>query len=189
MASEHQALGYSRSLDGGATFDPARAIPAVDGTEIDAPMVAAGRDGLVAAIYAVGDQGQSQDPDAEAASGDAQEPGGDTYRQIEVVCSTDAGQSFETPVSHWFTSTGQWSGWLISTARPGLPARPGSPTRGPSAGRAQARLVEVAAEQHQGSDLRHGTVIPGGYDGCASDPGSSATARIGALRLRAGAAR
>jgi hypothetical protein len=98
VASEHQALGYSRSLDGGATFDPARAIPAVDGTKIDAPMVAAGRDGLVAAIYAVGDQGQSQDPDAEAASGDAQEPGGDTYRQIEVVCSTDAGQSFETPV-------------------------------------------------------------------------------------------
>jgi len=27
---DHQALGYTRSLDGGATFDAARAIPAAD---------------------------------------------------------------------------------------------------------------------------------------------------------------
>jgi hypothetical protein len=98
VASEHQALGYSRSLDAGATFDAARSIPAAEGTAINAPMVAAGRDGLVAAIYAVDDRGRSADPDAETVPDDAQEPG-DTHMQIQVVCSTDTGQSFATPVT------------------------------------------------------------------------------------------
>ena len=86
VAFDHQALGYTRSLDGGATFDAARAIPAADGTGINGPMAAAGRDGLVAAIYALDANGPGRG-------------GGDTTMQIGVVCSANAGQSFAAPVT------------------------------------------------------------------------------------------
>src|SRR5262249_32965439 len=72
VAFDHQALGYPRSLDGGATFDAARAIPAADGTGINGPMAAAGRDGLVAAIYAIStDSPARSDPGGAAAPGDS----------------------------------------------------------------------------------------------------------------------
>jgi hypothetical protein len=98
---DYQALGYTRSLDGGATFDAARAIPAADGTSINGPMVAAGRGGLVAAIYAIATDGPGgSDPGGAAASGDSKQgPGGDTNMQIGVVCSANAGQSFAAPLT------------------------------------------------------------------------------------------
>src|SRR5215510_8948543 len=72
VAFDHQVLGYTRSLDGGATFDAARAIPAADGTGVNGPMVAAGRDGLVAAIYAIStDSPGGSDPGGAAAPGDS----------------------------------------------------------------------------------------------------------------------
>src|SRR5262249_35613381 len=100
-AFHHPAPGHPPGPDGGAPFAAARATRAADGTGINGPMAAAGRDGLVAAIYAIStDSPARSDPGGAAAPGDSKRGrGGDTTMQIGVVCSANVGQSFAAPVT------------------------------------------------------------------------------------------
>jgi hypothetical protein len=80
-AADLTALGFARSTDGGASFEPVRIIAAAP--EVGIPVVAAGPGGLVCAIY--------DGPLSVSSSGDL-------VAQVEVVCSTDAGQTFAAPI-------------------------------------------------------------------------------------------
>jgi hypothetical protein len=84
VAADHAALGFGRSTDGGITFEPPRMIQGQADTNVSTPMVAAGPQGLVCAIY-------------EGAPVPSASP--DVGFQIEVVCSADGGHTFATPVT------------------------------------------------------------------------------------------
>ena len=80
------ALDFSRSTDGGATFEPPRRILAESGPGSAAsagPELATGPDGLVCAVC---DWTTRQDPS------------GEMVGQVVAVCSTDWGRSFAAPV-------------------------------------------------------------------------------------------
>ncbi len=84
--ASHTALDFSRSTDGGTTFEPARRILAEAGTPslVSAgPELATGPNGLVVAVC----EWTSQ-----------QDPSGDMIGQVVAVCSTDAGRTFGPPV-------------------------------------------------------------------------------------------
>ena len=84
-AGDKSALGFTRSTDGGQTFEPNRIILANGGTPVlsAGPSLAAGPNGLVLAVC---DRMTRLDPSGEVIS------------QVVAVCSTDAGQSFGPPV-------------------------------------------------------------------------------------------
>src|SRR6185369_9066763 len=84
--ASHTALDFSRSTDGGKTFEPPRRILAEAGTPslVSAgPELATGPKGLVAAVC----EWTSQ-----------QDPSGDMIGQVVAICSTDAGRTFGAPV-------------------------------------------------------------------------------------------
>jgi hypothetical protein len=78
-------LGFTRSTDGGESFEPPRTILTGSSSPRGAggPRLAAGPRGLVCAVC----------PEASY-----QGPSGDMVAQMVAVCSTDAGQSFAAPV-------------------------------------------------------------------------------------------
>ncbi len=84
--ASHTALEFTRSTDGGASFEPPRRILGEARTPslVSAgPQLAAGPDGLVCAVCDwTTEQGSS----------------GDMIGQVVAVCSTDAGRSFAAPV-------------------------------------------------------------------------------------------
>jgi hypothetical protein len=84
--ASHTAVDFTRSTDGGESFEPPRRILGEAGTPslVSAgPQVAAGPDGLMCAVC---DWTTRQDPS------------GDLVGQVVAVCSTDAGHSFAAPV-------------------------------------------------------------------------------------------
>jgi hypothetical protein len=84
VAEDQGGLGFSRSTDGGRSFEPPRLIQGQGDTSVSMPMVAAGPDGLVSAVY----------------EGPFQRNGlPDEIYAVEVVCSTDGGRSFGAPVT------------------------------------------------------------------------------------------
>ena len=82
VADDHAALGFTRSTDLGASFEAPRAIQGAAEHDVSTPMIAAGSEGVVAAIYE-GPMDLSVLPDL-------------AYT-VEVVCSTDAGATFGPP--------------------------------------------------------------------------------------------
>jgi hypothetical protein len=82
-AADGTALGFTRSTDGGGSFEPPRLLQGAT-RQAGIPVVAAGPRGLVCAVY----------DGLLPASGSS----GDVVAQVEVVCSTDAGQTFAAPV-------------------------------------------------------------------------------------------
>jgi hypothetical protein len=84
--ASHTALEFTRSTDGGASFEPPRKIlgeAATPSLVSAGPQLAAGPDGLVCAVC---DWTTRQDSS------------GDLTGQVVAVCSTDAGRSFGAPV-------------------------------------------------------------------------------------------
>ena len=84
--ASHTALEFTRSTDGGASFEPPRKIlpeAATPSLVSAGPQLAAGPDGMVCAVC---DWTTRQDPS------------GDLTGQVVAVCSTDAGRSFGAPV-------------------------------------------------------------------------------------------
>jgi hypothetical protein len=84
--ASHTALEFTRSTDGGASFEPPRRILGEARTPslVSAgPQLAAGPDGLVCAVCDWTTQ---------------QDSSGDMTGQVVAVCSTDAGRSFGAPV-------------------------------------------------------------------------------------------
>jgi hypothetical protein len=84
--ASHTALDFTRSSDGGASFESPRRILAearIPSLVSAGPQVAAGPDGLVCAVC---DWTTKQDSS------------GDMIGQVVAVCSTDAGRSFGAPV-------------------------------------------------------------------------------------------
>ncbi len=84
VAADHQALGFGRSTDGGISFEAPRMIRGLADPSVSTPMVAAGPQGLVCAIYE-GTPDPSVSPDFDS--------------QVEVVCSVDGGQTFGPPIT------------------------------------------------------------------------------------------
>jgi len=84
-AGHGSALGFTRSTDGGKSFEAPRTILADDGTSLTsaAPAIAAGPHGLVCAVC---------DRVTHITSS------GDIVSQVVAVCSTDGGHSFAAPV-------------------------------------------------------------------------------------------
>lgn len=83
VADDHAALGFTRSTDGGTSFEAPRTIQGAT-QDVSTPMVAAGSDGVVAVIYE-GPMDLTVQPDL-------------AYT-VEVVCSTDAGTTFGPPAT------------------------------------------------------------------------------------------
>jgi hypothetical protein len=82
----HTALEFTRSADGGASFEPPRRIlgeAGISSVVSAGPQLAAGPDGLVCAVCDWTTQ---------------QDSSGDMVGQVVAVCSTDAGRSFAAPV-------------------------------------------------------------------------------------------
>jgi hypothetical protein len=106
LGSPNGGLRFTRSTDGGRSFEPARSIDPSDGTDDRLSVVAAGPNGLVAVAY-------------------YSEPPGRTIT-VNVATSTDNGLSFAAPVS---LGPVQWSssspGLNLKTG-PALAVDPGS---------------------------------------------------------------
>jgi hypothetical protein len=84
--ASHTALDFTRSTDGGETFESPRRIlgeASAPSLVSAGPQMAAGPDGLVCAVF---DWTTRQDSS------------GDMIGQVTALCSTDAGQSFAAPV-------------------------------------------------------------------------------------------
>lgn len=87
VADDHMALGFTRSLDGGVTFEPSRSIQGPADTGISDTRSASGPNGLVCAIYGT-------DPQRLDDKG-----GGDRQFLIKTVTSTDGGLTFGAPAA------------------------------------------------------------------------------------------
>jgi hypothetical protein len=88
------ALGYGRSVDHGTSFEAARSIAAASrGAFVSQAMVAAGRDGVVGAVY--------HDVSSSKAPAGGPPPGmrPEWTTDVQVVCSRDGGTTFDPPVS------------------------------------------------------------------------------------------
>jgi hypothetical protein len=85
---ENTRLGFARSTDGGRSFEPARTIAEAGGLLTAAPMVAAGSDGVVCAIFGV----------FPTLTGGKRRRRPEIIAPIRVACSTDSGQTFAAPV-------------------------------------------------------------------------------------------
>lgn len=89
-------LGFTRSTDGGRSFESPRTITNAEEITVVGTMAATGAHGLVAAIYgAASASSGGDDPDADAGKG-GRRP--ESMAAIRVVCSTDYGQTFSKPV-------------------------------------------------------------------------------------------
>ncbi len=85
-------LGFTRSTDGGNSFEPPRTILTDNrpSASISGPRLAAGMHGLVCVVSSE-EPGRHRPPPG----GDSE---GDMVAQMVAVCSTDAGQTFAAPV-------------------------------------------------------------------------------------------
>jgi hypothetical protein len=141
-AGTGSALGFTRSTDGGETFEPPRRILAEARTPSVAsagPELAAGPHGLVcAACY------WTTQPDSS----------GDMVGRAVAVCSTDAGQSFAAPVP-------LGSGSLVITLPGGVKAN-GSPTVAASP---QGDALYVAFTKHQPGATHSDIVVTASHNG------------------------
>lgn len=138
VAADHGALGFSRSADGGISFEPPRMIQGQADVNVSTPMAAAGPHGLVCAIY--------ESTPVPAASPDA-------GFQVEVVSSADGGQTFGAPVT-----LGQDASVLVL---PGGVA----PDNGPAIAAAPSgRAVYAAFTTHQPGTGHSAIVVSASYD-------------------------
>jgi hypothetical protein len=102
VAEDHASAGFTRSTDGGTTFDPARTVARPPGS-VSMPVLAAAN-GAVAIAYETGINGADpfagEDDETDAAHAHAaQEHTGDVDARIEVVASADGGTTFGDPVA------------------------------------------------------------------------------------------
>jgi hypothetical protein len=139
-AGDKSALGFTRSTDGGQTFEAHRTILPNGGTPAlsAGPALAAGPNGLVLAAC---DRMTRQDSSGEVTS------------QVVAVCSTDAGQSFGPPVP-----LGQESP-IISL--PGAVMPVGSPT---AAVAPDSSVLYVAFTRHQQGAIHSDIVVTASRD-------------------------
>lgn len=138
VADEQSALGFTRSTDGGASFQAPRTIQGVSERDVSAPMIAAGSDGVVAAIY--------QGPTDPAVRPDL------TYT-VEVVCSSDGGATFGPPA--------------ILGRQAAAIALPGGvqPNSGPSIAIApRSNAIYAAITTHQPGAARSGIAVAASFD-------------------------
>lgn len=117
-ADDLKSLGFGRSTDGGASFQPPRIIAAPTGFNVLQTMVAAGQSGLLGAVYhakaglsagseadqapVTGSDGALQTDlgvDAKQPPPGPPGPNPELVTQVHVVCSRDAGGTFDKPVS------------------------------------------------------------------------------------------
>lgn len=138
VAADHQALGFGRSTDGGISFEAPRMIQGPADTGVGTPMVAAGPQGLVCAIYE-GTPDPSASPDFDS--------------QVEVVCSADGGQTFGPPIT-----LGQDTSIL---ALPGDVNPDGGPT---IAAAPHGHAVYAAFTTHQPGSDHSDIVVSASYD-------------------------
>jgi hypothetical protein len=102
VTKDHKAAGFTRSTDGGATFDPPREVASPPG-RVSIPVVAV-RNGSVVIGYETGLNGADpfagdDDQTHSAAIAAAQEHAGAVDAQIEVVASSDGGTAFGDPLA------------------------------------------------------------------------------------------
>jgi hypothetical protein len=139
--ASHTALDFTRSTDGGASFEPPRRILGEARTPslVSAgPQLAAGPDGLVCAVF---DWTTRQDSS------------GDMTGQVFAVLSTDAGHSFAAPVHLGAESA--------AIALPGG-VRPNS---GPTVGASpQGDALYVAFTTHKPGSAHSDIVVTASYD-------------------------
>lgn len=95
VTNAHASEGFTRSTDGGATFDPPRNVATPPGG-VSSPVIAAAN-GAVEITYETGINGR--DPFSDAAEIPAAQQGGDNASQIEALGSTDGGGTFSDPVA------------------------------------------------------------------------------------------
>ncbi len=88
---ENTKLGFVRSTDGGRSFEPTRIIAEAGGLVTASPMLAAGRRGLVCAIFGVF-------PTQLLTGGKKGERRPEIIAPIRVACSIDHGQTFAAPI-------------------------------------------------------------------------------------------
>jgi hypothetical protein len=135
------ALTFTRSTDGGESFEAPRMILGDDGVSVlsAGPALAAGAHGLVCAVC---DRMTSQDASGEIVS------------QVVAVCSTNAGRSFGPPVRLGAESP------VISL--PGGAMPDGSPVvaAGP-----QGDALYVAFTRHQAGAIHSDIMVTASYDG------------------------
>ncbi|HKG26773.1 MAG TPA: hypothetical protein VKB09_14080 [Thermomicrobiales bacterium] len=103
VADEHASEGFTRSTDGGATFDPPRNVATPPGSVSGAIVAVA--NGAVAIAYETGINGRDpfageEDEETDAANAPAaQQHAGEVDAQIEVLGSTDGGTTFGDPAA------------------------------------------------------------------------------------------
>jgi len=139
-AGDKSALAFSRSTDGGETFEAHRTILENGGTPVlsAGPALAAGPNGLVVAVC---------DRMTRLA------PSGEVTSQVVAVCSTDAGQSFGPPVQLGEESP------IISLSGGALPV--GSPT---AAVAADGSTLYAAFTRHQPGAVHSDIVVTASHD-------------------------
>jgi hypothetical protein len=81
-------LGLARSTDGGRNFEQPRVIAQAGGAVTAAPVLAAGKDGVVCAIFGVWPRPTKGPRERRA----------EISGPVRVVCSTDHGQTFASPI-------------------------------------------------------------------------------------------
>lgn len=138
VAAEHEALGFGRSTDGGLTFKAPRMIQGPAETSVSTPMVTAGPQGLVCAIY-------------EGAPVPGTSP--DVDFQVKAVFSTDGGLTFGAPVTlGQNTSVLGLPGGVAPNGGPTIAAAPHSPA------------VYAAYTTHQPGADHSDIVVSASYD-------------------------
>jgi hypothetical protein len=84
---DNTKLGFSRSTDGGHSFEPARTIADAGGAVTAAPAITAGSDGVVCAIFGVWPKPSSKGKQRRR----------EIVAPVRVVCSVDGGITFGRP--------------------------------------------------------------------------------------------
>jgi hypothetical protein len=114
-------LGFSRSTDGGRSFEPSRPVATLPENVVASPMVAAGPDGAVYAIFGVWPFPESKTDSTKSKASAKQHR--EIVAPIRVVCSTDRGVTFGAPID---LGTGtmeiELSGDVNGTALPAIAA-------------------------------------------------------------------
>lgn len=103
VGDDHETLGFTRSLDGGVTFETPRAIQGPADTGVSDTRSASGPNGLVCAVYGTdpapsggGDGGDGGDGGGKVPD-DKGGGGGDRQFVVKAVTSTDGGATFTAP--------------------------------------------------------------------------------------------
>jgi hypothetical protein len=97
---ENTKLGFARSTDGGSSFDPVRTVAEAGGLVTASPMLAAGSDGLVCAIFGVFP--------TKILTGGRKERRPEIIAPIRVACSTDYGLTFAAPIELGLGAMEMW---------------------------------------------------------------------------------